>query len=125
MKSSLPLFLVGESMTENSDRFSDASETEEHYRESALQELIVRLELPSDLAEKIQQCSQQSGETQVEVILAILKSTFAEAVPEQSGVADAVPPQIQQEFRALKARLSQLEALMPRLDALEGKSMVF
>lgn len=111
-------------MAENADQFSEANKTDECDGESTAQELVIALKLPADLKEKLQHYSQRSGKTQVEIILAVLKSAFAGIAPEAPS-ADAVSLQMQQELRSLKVRLSELEALMPRLEKLEGKWMAF
>ncbi len=106
-------------MTENSDQVSEVSHTDNCGRKSTAQETVVSLKLPADLTEKLQRYSQQSGKTQGEIILAILKSALTKMTPE--ALIDPMALKMQQELKLLKARLSELETLMPRLEALEGK----
>lgn len=112
------------SMTENADQFSEASNPDDCYRESPGQESVVSLKLPADVSEKLQQYCQQSGKTQGEIILAILKSAFAKMTPEAFS-SDPMMLKMQQELRVLKSRLNELETCLPRLEALEGKWMAF
>lgn len=118
-------------MTENSDWFSQVDEAEEHLAESTpTSEQILTLQLPPDLALALQRRCQQLGQTQAEVILALLRSAMqlpsapAWQTVDQSELA-ANQLATQQEVHSLKARLSQLEELIPRLEALEGKWVAF
>lgn len=118
---STPSFLVGKRMTENSDQFSDSRETESRNVESASQPSVIRLELPHDLVILLQQ-HQGLGKTQAEVILTLLRSALSRGVKTTETTKIEV---FQQEFDALQARLSYLEALMPRWEELEGKLIAF
>jgi hypothetical protein len=115
-------------MAESADQFSEANQSEASkpdrgYEEQSTQDSVLTLKLPADLTKKLHQYSQQSGKTQAEIILAILKSAFSGMAPEVS--ADRSMEKIQQELQSLKLRLNELEALTPRLGELEGKSLAF
>jgi hypothetical protein len=111
-------------MTENGDQVSEARNADDCDGKSAVQESVVSLKLPADLTEKLQQFSRQSGKSQGEIILAILKSAFAKMAPEALSY-DPMTLKMQQELKLLKIRLTELETLMPRFAALEGKLMAF
>jgi DNA repair exonuclease SbcCD ATPase subunit len=91
-------------------------------RSRETQSETIMLELPPDLAQLLQQYSQRSGQPPAAVILAILKSALGRsATALDSGKPDAALTTL----HALEDRLAQLEALMPRLEVLEGKLLAF
>lgn len=102
---------------------------------AALRPTTVTLHLPADLTEMVQQHSQQVGQSPTEAILTLLRSALQLPLagsgdsPAPSSptyptdpAAPAVSPAI---LRAIQSRLTQLEALLPRLEKLEGKSIAF
>ena len=118
-------------MTENLDWFSHKDEDEQQDGSSTLSEQLVRLELPPELALALQHYSQQSGQTQTEVISALLQSasrlTSVSTPAGTSGQFNNVETSTaeQQKWQSIETRLTQLEALIPRLEILEGKSRAF
>lgn len=84
----------------------------------------VTVQLPLDLANILQQRSGQVGQTPAEVIVSLLRLAVGLAsvpVPLNSTTLDPERLSTQQELQSLKTRLHQLEALIPRLERLEGK----
>jgi hypothetical protein len=79
----------------------------------------VAVELPLDVATAIAQRMEQSGQTQAQVILEALQLVLNQAQPEPAPEPESA------ELRSLKQRLADLEALIPRMVALEGKSIAF
>ncbi|MBF2048257.1 MAG: hypothetical protein EDM05_66815 [Leptolyngbya sp. IPPAS B-1204] len=98
---------------------------------SSVPEHIVVLQLPADIAMALQQRCQQLGQTKAEVILTLLQSAISlfptadQQTGNQSNTSQASQLATQQDVQLLKARLSQLEEMIPRLEALEGKSIAF
>jgi hypothetical protein len=91
----------------------------------------VTVELPSDIATAIYQCSRQSGQTQAQVITEMLRSALrldqnseAEQIPDSDTRADMTTPLLEQ-VQHLTDRLIKLESLVPKLEALEGKLLAF
>ena len=80
------------------------------------------IELPLAIAAAIAQRMQQSGQTQAQVILEALQLALSPTQPDPEPDLDGVE---QTELRSLKQRLADLEALVPRMVALEGKSIAF
>ena len=79
----------------------------------------VAVELPLAVAAAIAQRMERSGQTQAQVILEALQLLLSPQMPDQiESVEDT-------ELRSLKQRLAALEALIPRMVALEGKSIAF
>lgn len=109
-------------MTENLDWFSHKDEDKQQDGSSTLPEQLVMLELPPELATALQHYSQQLGQTQAEAISALLQSASGLAsvsTPVSTSTAE------QQKWQSIETRLTQLEALIPRLEILEGKSSAF
>jgi hypothetical protein len=73
------------------------------------------LALPPDLAAAIEQQHQHSGKPQEEILIDLLRQALSVS-PTNS---------VNQELEELKQRLSLLEALIPRVENLEGKSIAF
>ena len=88
----------------------------------------VAVELPLAVAAAIAQRMEESGQTQAQVILEALQLLLS---PDQALSPNQVlrPDQPQSvedaELRSLKQRLAALEDLIPRMTALEGKSIAF
>ncbi len=76
----------------------------------------VAVELPLAIAAAIAQRMEESGQTQAQVILEALQLLLS---------PDQMPSAEDAELRSLKQRLVDLEALIPRMIALEGKSIAF
>lgn len=72
------------------------------------------LALPADIAAAIEQQQQQSGKPSDQILLDLLRQALRSS-DEPSNL----------ELEQLKHRLSLLEALIPRVEELEGKSIAF
>jgi hypothetical protein len=81
----------------------------------------IAVELPLAIAAAIAQRIEESGQTQAQVILEALQLLLS---PDQTQSAD-LQPTGDAELQSLKQRLADLEALIPRMTALEGKSIAF
>jgi hypothetical protein len=82
----------------------------------------VAVELPLAIAAAIAQRMEESGQTQAQIILEALQLLLSPAQvlsPDQPQSAEDA------ELRSLKQRLAHLETLIPRMTALEGKSIAF
>lgn len=103
-------------MTENSDRF-----LEEPYNSDPPEAVL--LELSPELSSLLHQRSLQLRQSPVEVILSVLRSAL-ESPLVASNQFDLLSPE-STTVRSIQDRLNQLEALLPRLEVLEGKWMAF
>jgi hypothetical protein len=115
-------------MNENADWVLQANEAEVLADESISAQLTVTLNLPPALAQLLQQHSGQVGQTQAEAIVSLLESALGSmpvSVPQSSLSLESEHQSTAQELEMLKARLSQLESFIPRLEVLEGKSIAF
>lgn len=109
-------------MNENPDWLVQAGRAEEGHEGG----LLVTLQLPPDVAMALQQRIQQSGQPQTEVIVSLLRSACGLAATVSADRLEVVEAeQIALELQALRARLTDLEALIPRLESLEGKLIAF
>ncbi len=72
------------------------------------------LSLPADLAAAIEQQQQQSGKPSDQILLDLLRQALSSSHNPSAS-----------ELEQLKHRLSLLEALIPRVEELEGKSIAF
>jgi hypothetical protein len=102
-------------------------------------EEVVTVELPVDVLAALDQQRCQSGQTQTQVILDVLRSALGlspaptdsahasqSAIPASNSDATALQSaQLMAEIEDLKTRLSQLETVMQRVEVLEGKSIAF
>lgn len=109
-------------------------------------EETVTVDLPVDILAALDQQGHRSGQTQTQVILEVLRSalgldqaTFSQlqtgmqmggqtGVPAPNGSAQAQPDpsvSLMAEVERLKLRLRQLEALIPKVEDLAGKSIAF
>ncbi|WAL60431.1 hypothetical protein [Thermocoleostomius sinensis] len=98
---------------------------------------MVTVALPVDILAALTQHEEQSGQTPTQVILAALRSALGLSSPPSQSVAVSEPPlstfdtselpsaTLLAEIESLKARLCQLETVMQRVEALEGKSIAF
>ena len=80
------------------------------------------IELPLAVAAAIAERMKQSGQTQAQVILEALQLALSPAQPDPQPELESAELR---ELRSLKQRLADLEALIPRMVALEGKSIAF
>lgn len=105
-------------------------------------EETVTVDLPVDILAALEQQGHRSGQTQTQVILEVLRSalgldqaTFSQlqaeiqtGVPAPNGSTQAQPDPsvcLMAEVERLKLRLRQLEALIPKVEDLAGKSIAF
>lgn len=115
-------------MTENSEPFAptDRDGIPQRKLTSEVSEQSVTLQIPLDLMTFLQQRSQQLGQTPTEVILALLRAAAGLATKATAEhAATQSPLAAPQALQTLEARLAQLEALIPRLEVLEGKWNAF
>jgi hypothetical protein len=104
-------------MTENSDPFPEESHD--------LPEAVL-LKLPPELARTLHQHSSQVGQSLANTILAILRSALElSASASEDNPLQPSPLQPSQPVRSIEERLNHLEAMLPRLETLEGKWMAF
>jgi hypothetical protein len=82
----------------------------------------ITLKLPLEIANAIAQRMSQSGQTQTQVILEALATNLKETSLNEK-VVSAHP--VLEELEQLKQRLAELEALIPKVAMLEGKSIAF
>jgi hypothetical protein len=94
------------------DSFQLSSETDRTSSQPIEQPIDIKL--PPEVAAAIVQRMEQSGQTQAQVILETLQAAFLRA-------ANQTPDELQ----GLQQRMTELEKLIPRLAALEGKSIAF
>lgn len=106
-------------MNENPDWLVQAGAEKGHEGASP----VVTLQLPPDLVVALQQRIQQSGQSQAEVILALLRSACKLAAT--TDLEAVAPAPVTPDLQSLRARLTQLETLIPRLEVLEGKLIAF
>ncbi|MBF2074893.1 MAG: hypothetical protein IGS50_14185 [Synechococcales cyanobacterium C42_A2020_086] len=79
----------------------------------------ITLHLSPDLAAALHRYSQQSGQSPAAAITGLLRSAL------QLTPSTSVPPALIEEVQRLQDRLSQLEELIPKVEALEGKWLAF
>lgn len=104
------------------------------------QQETVTVKLPVDVLAALGQHGYQSEQTQTQIILEVLRSALglpaAESHPSEAPALRPAPPTIETaataasasllaEVEQLKIRLRQLEALIPKLEDLQGKSIAF
>ena len=99
-------------------------------RSAHLPQQTVTLQLPQELMQAIDQRMQQSGQTQMQIILEVLQGGLAQAPytpleASDSSLQTVEASQTAEEFEQLKQRVAILEALLPRMEVLEGKSIAF
>lgn len=105
-------------------------------------EATVTVELPVDILTALDRQGQRSGQSQTQMILEVLRSALGlepavlsqlhapaiggeqAAHPADDSANPSVTPQIP-EVEHLKLRLRQLEALIPKVEDLAGKSIAF
>ncbi|NJO41767.1 MAG: hypothetical protein HC769_06900 [Cyanobacteria bacterium CRU_2_1] len=86
------------------------------------------IELPPDVVAAIDQQTHQSGKTQTQVILEALQTALGLDQPTsamEATTALSLPPEFIEELKRLSARVKELENLIPKVEALEGKSIAF
>lgn len=117
------------------DHFGDSSESNEGGNRSndkctpPLQphDSQITIELPADLVAALQQ-THTSGQTPTELILEVLRSTLVSSARQDApspAPASSPPADWLLEVQALKARLAELEQLVPKMEELEGKLPAF
>lgn len=103
-------------MTQTPEPFSDQEAVQ-------LTESLI-LSLPPELVAAIEQQMRQSGQTQTQVVLQALRlGLHFEPIPTAKPPTESID--LQQELAKLKGRLAELEFLVPKVEALEGKLIAF
>ncbi len=115
-------------MTEHSAPLQPTDQAGHPNLEQPDRSAVVTLNLPSDLALAIEEQRQQSGQPTIEVIVNLLRSALKlPDTPRGSAqtACEMAKTSTPEGLEAILERLAQVEALIPRLETLEGKSIAF